>query len=111
MSVREVTPAVLLEMGLPPARLQAELFFEYRTWVLNMFAAGEYSVALKAAMEVLQSDRDRAKIAYLRLTVARLFWKQKRLFRSFVAACDAVITKPIIAGDLFWSLLRRVGLS
>jgi hypothetical protein len=65
-------------------------------------------------VEVLGSnweDIDRRQIADLRLTVARLFWKQKRFVRSFIAACHAVITKPIIAGDLFESLLRRVGLS
>jgi glycosyltransferase involved in cell wall biosynthesis len=113
-SVQEIMPSLLLELGVPHARLQAELFFEYRNWIRNMFVAGEYSVALKAAMEMLEfdwEDIDREKIADLWITVAQLFWKQKRFFRCFVAACRAVITKPIIAGDLFGSLLRRVGLA
>jgi glycosyltransferase involved in cell wall biosynthesis len=111
-SVKETTPALLLELGVPHARLQEELFFEYRNWISNMFVAGEYSASLTAAMEVLESDWegiDRIKIADVWMTVARLFWKQKRFFRSFVAACRAVITQPIIARDLFRSLLRRAG--
>ncbi|MGD0965373.1 MAG: glycosyltransferase [Candidatus Acidiferrales bacterium] len=111
---QEMSEALLLELGVSPARIQAELFFEYRNWIRNTFVAGEYSMALKTAVEVLGSnweDIDRRQIADLRLTVARLFWKQKRFVRSFIAACHAVITKPIIAGDLFESLLRRVGLS
>jgi hypothetical protein len=110
-SVHEITPAVLLGMGVTHARQQAEIFLEYRNWVRNLFVAGEYSVALKAAMEVLGSDCediDQRTIADLRLNVARLYWKQKRFFRCFVAACHAVITKPAIARDLFESLLRRI---
>jgi hypothetical protein len=79
-----------------------------------MFVAGEYAVALKSAMEILESDWediDRGKIADLWLTVAQLLWKQNRFFRSFDAACRAVLIKPVIAGDLFGSLLRRVGLA
>jgi hypothetical protein len=111
-SVKEISQSLLLELGVSNARLQAELFFEYRNWIRNTFKAGEYSVALKTAVEVLESDWediDRGQIADLRLTVARLFWKQKRFFKSFVAACHAVITRPMIAGELFGSLLRRVG--
>jgi glycosyltransferase involved in cell wall biosynthesis len=110
-SVQEITSAVLLRMGVTHARQQAEIFREYRNWVRNLFVAGEYSVALKAAMEVLGSDCediDQRIIADLRLNVARLYWKQKRFFRCFVAACHAVITKPAIARDLFESLLRRI---
>ena len=113
-SVQEISQSLLLELGVPPARLQAQLFWGYQDWVQNMFRAGEYPVALKTAVEVLGfdwEDVDRRQIADLRLMVARLFWKQKRFIRSFLAAGHAVITKPIIAGDLFGSLLRRVGLS
>jgi hypothetical protein len=110
-SVHEITPAVLLGMGVTHAQQEAEIFLQYRIWIRNLFVAGEYSVALKAAMEALGSDCediDQRTIADLRLNVARLYWKQKRFFRCFVAACHAVITKPAIARDLFESLLRRI---
>jgi hypothetical protein len=109
--VQEITPAVLVGMGVTPARQQAEIFVQYRNWIRNMFVAGDYSVALKAAMEVLQSDLediDRGEIADLRLRVAQLYWKQDKFYRCFVAACHAVITKPAVARDLFESLLRRI---
>jgi glycosyltransferase involved in cell wall biosynthesis len=110
-SVQEITPAVLVVMGVTPVRQQAEIFVQYRNWIRNMFVAGDYSVALKAAMEVLQSDLediDRGEIADLRLRVAQLYWKQDKFYRCFVAACHAVITKPAVARDLFESLLRRI---
>ena len=65
-----------------------------------MFVAGEYPVALKTGVEVLGSSRealDRKKISDLRLVVARLVWKHKKLSWSFDAACHAVITTPILA--------------
>jgi glycosyltransferase involved in cell wall biosynthesis len=112
-SVTEITPAVLLGMGVTHAQQQTAIFVEYRTWIRNLFIAGEYSLALKAAMEILGTnweDIDQGEIADLWLNVARLYWKQKRFFKCFVAACHAVITEPVIARDLFGSLLRRIGL-
>lgn len=112
-SVQEISESLLLEMGVTHARLQAALFWGYQDWVYNMFLAGEYSVALRTALEVLGSDWedvDRRQIADLRLMVGRLFWKQKRFLRSLVAACHAVVAKPILARDLFESLWRKVGL-
>jgi glycosyltransferase involved in cell wall biosynthesis len=113
-SVQEISEPLLLEMGVPHAQLQSALFWGYQDWVYNMFLAGEYPVALKTALEVLGSDWedvDRRQIADLRLMVGRLFWKQKRFVRSLVSSCHAVVTKPVLARDLFESLLRKVGIS
>jgi hypothetical protein len=112
-SVQEISQSLLLELGVPHARLEAQLFSGYQDWIRNMFMAGEYSAALETAAEVVGSDWeeiDRRQIADLRLTIARLFWKQKRFIRSLVAACHAVITRPIIAAELFGSLWRKVAL-
>jgi hypothetical protein len=110
-SVQELSEELLPKLGISPARLQAELFAEYRNWIRNMCAAGEYSVALKSATEILAAegkDMNRDQTGDLKLTVAQILWKQKRFPRSLVAVCQAVFTKPILAGDLFGSLLRRV---
>jgi hypothetical protein len=112
-TAQEISESFLAEMGVPHAQLQSALFWGYQDWVYNMFLAGEYSVALKTSLEVLGSDWenvDRRQIADLRLMVGRLFWKQKRFIRSFVAACHAVITKPVLAKDLFGSVWRKVSL-
>jgi glycosyltransferase involved in cell wall biosynthesis len=111
--VKQITPAVLSEFGVDEAKQQAGLFSDYRDWIRNMFVAREYSVALTAAIEVLQSDWqavERPKIADLQLMVARLYWKQKKHLRGVLAACKALATQPQIAGDLFGSVLRRLGL-
>jgi glycosyltransferase involved in cell wall biosynthesis len=110
-SVLELSQDLLPKLGISPARLQAELFLEYRNWIRNMCAAGEYSVALKSATEILATegkDMNRDQTGDLKLTVAQICWKQKRFLRSLVAMCQAVFTKPVLAGDLFGSLLRRV---
>lgn len=113
-SVQEISESVLLDMGIPRTQFQSALFWGYQDWIYNMFLAGEYSVALKTALEVLGSDWenvDRRQIADLRLMVGRLFWKQKRFVRSLVSSCHAVVVKPILARDLCESLMRKLGLS
>ena len=110
--VKEITPSVLSELGVSEAKQQAGLFADYRDWIRNMFIAREYAVALKAAIEVLESDWDtveRPKIADLQLMVARLYWKQKKHFRSMLAASRALMTRPQVMGDLFGSFLRHLG--
>jgi len=110
-SVQEISQSLLLEWGVPDARLQEQLFWGYQDWIHNMFLAGEYTVALKTAVDVLRSDWegiDQREVADLRLMVARLFWKKKRFIRSLVAACHALITSPIVASDLFASAWRKV---
>jgi len=112
-SVQEISQSLLLELGVPDTRLQEQLFWGYKDWIQNMFLAGEYTVALKTAVDVLGSDWegiDQRQVADLRLMVARLFWKKKRFIRSLVAACHAVFTSPILARDLFESLWRKVAL-
>jgi len=112
-SVEEISESLLVELGVPPARLEAQLFLGYQDWIRNMFMAGEYSAALETAVKVLESEWeeiDRKEIADLRMTVARLLWKKKKFIKSLGAACRAVITKPVLAGDLFDSLWRKFAL-
>ena len=97
------------------ARQIAKLWLsDCRDWILNMCAAGECSVALEAALGILRSDLqclDRQQIAEFYLTVARLYWRQKRLLSSFLAASRALMTCPDVAGRLLRLLVRRVGLA
>ena len=112
-SVQEISQSLLLELGVPHARLQAQLFWGYQDWIHNMFMAGEYSVALKTAVEVLGSDWediDRRRDCRSAADGCPALLETEKIYRSFVAACHAVITSPIIARDLFGSLWRKVGL-
>ena len=112
-SAKVITPELLARMGVSEAELQTSLFTDYRDWIRNMFAAKEYSAALKIAADVLQSEWvyvDRQEIADLQLTAARLYWRQKQFPKSFVAACHAVRQHPALAKYFGQTLLRRVGL-
>ena len=111
-AVPEISEPLLLEMGVTPAQLQAELFRGYQDWIKNMFLAGEYAVALTTARDVLASDStgvDQKQIADLRLMVGRLYWKQKKYFRGLAAACQALVVEPGLGQDLLRRFLRRFG--
>jgi cellulose synthase/poly-beta-1,6-N-acetylglucosamine synthase-like glycosyltransferase len=108
-SVMEITPEALAALGVTKARQQSELASERRQWIRNMCMAGEYSVALQAALETLQSDLEyveRWQIADLHLIVARLYWRQKKFLSSLLAAAYAVVTRPVVAGRPLNSMLR-----
>jgi hypothetical protein len=110
-SFKEISESLLPELGVSRAQFQALLFWSYQDWVYNMFLAGEYSVALKTALEVLASDWegvDRKQIADLRLMVGRLFWNQKSFVRGFISTCHAIMMKPVLVKTAFESLRRKV---
>jgi glycosyltransferase involved in cell wall biosynthesis len=113
-SIPEISESFLPALGVSPAQFQAALFWSYQDWVYNMFLAGEYSVALKTALEVLASDWegvDRKQIADLRLMVGRLLWKQRQFVPSLVSASRAVVAKPTLVRELQQSLWRKARLS
>jgi glycosyltransferase involved in cell wall biosynthesis len=99
-SAKEITPALLTDMGISEATQQTSAASEYLFWLRTMYAAGEYAVALKAVLEVLHSpDRkyaQRWQVADLRLMAARLYWKQRRFARGLLTAGHAFMTRPVI---------------
>ena len=91
---------------------QRQLASDLRDWARNLCNAGEYSAALKTALEALRCDLDyveRWMVADLRFTVARLLWKQGRPLKSGISAAHAVLTYPIMLGRPLKPLLRRIG--
>jgi glycosyltransferase involved in cell wall biosynthesis len=111
-SVKEITRESLASLGVTIARQNNKIASYRRDWIRNMCTAGEYSAALKAALETLQSDLEyveRWQIADLYLVVAKLWWRQKRFTKSFLAIGHAVITWPDVAVRLLEALLRRLG--
>jgi glycosyltransferase involved in cell wall biosynthesis len=96
-SVREVTPAALVAMGVSEAQQQSDLASDYRSWIESMEASGEYAVALKVTLEALRSGwshTSHSEIAEFYFTASRLCWKEKRIFASVFAACQALARKP-----------------
>ena len=111
-SVKEITPAVLVELGVSEARQQAALAVEYRGWIHSLCRTGEWSGALNAAIEMAKSSDwkqiERRARADMQLEVARLYWKNHRFLRGIVAVGQAVITRPRVAGRPLGRLLRRL---
>jgi hypothetical protein len=101
-SVEELTPAVLVALGVSEAKQQSALANEYRGWIRSMCGAGEWSGALNAAIEMLQSSDwkhiERRTVADMRLEVAQLYWKNRRLWKSIITVGQAVTTRPMVAG-------------
>jgi hypothetical protein len=107
--VKEITPVVLAGLGVTETKLQATLASECRWWIRSVFAAGQDELALKSAVEMLRGDwkhAERWHIADVQLIVARIYWRQKRFLSSFLAACRAVLIRPILVGRPFNSTLR-----
>ena len=113
-SVKEITAESLVALGVTKASQRRELASEMQRWIRYMHMAGEYPVALQAALETLQSDLEhleRRQIADLHLIIAQLYWEQRKFISSFFAVAHAVATRPVVAGRPLRSVLRRLGLS
>ena len=95
----EITGAVLAQLGVTYAKQQQELALDRQQWIRNRCAVGEHTLALGAAVEILESDLkhvERWLIADLQILVARLYWRQGKFARSCLSAAHAFIMRPII---------------
>jgi hypothetical protein len=113
-SVEEVTPALLARLGVSAAMIETALATRCNEWVRNMCRAGEYSVALQAAVEFLDSSdlelAERRPIADLWLAAAWLHWRQKGFVSSLRAVAHAVMARPVVVGRPLKQLLERLEL-
>jgi hypothetical protein len=112
-SVKEITPKALTALGVTKAQQQSKLISDRRQWIKHMCIAREYSVAIEAALDTLQSDLEFVEpwqIADLHLVIARLFWRQRKYLSSLFATGKAIVTRPLVAGRPVKSILRWLGL-
>jgi Glycosyl transferase family 2 len=114
-AVTEISPAFLVKLGVTEAMQQSDLASDFRDWVRIMIAAAEYSGALKATVEFLQTSdwklAETWQIADLWLTAAQLYWAQEEFLSSILATARAVMVRPVVLGRPVKSLLRRIGLA
>jgi hypothetical protein len=111
-TIREITPSVLVELGVSEVKQQANLASDCRNWIRSITAAGEYSAALNAAIDFLRSDLkfiEKWQIADLYLTIAQLYWRKGEFRKGGLAAGRAVITRPLVMGRALRPLLRGLG--
>jgi hypothetical protein len=114
-AVTEITPELLVGLGIDEAKQRTALATGYNGWMQIMMAAKEWPAALNAANEMLNLS-DPKKLgpratADMRLEIARLYWKNNRYSMSVISAVHAVITRPRLAGRPFVRLLHRFGLA
>jgi len=102
-SAKEITPAVLVALGVSCAEQQTALLYSYCAQVHCMRALGEWSAALSLAVEMLRSSTDwkyvdRGAMANMRLKAAVVYWKNNRFLQSIFTAGHAVMTRPMLVG-------------
>ena len=109
-SETRLTPAVLSQLGVSEAKLRASIAGRLLRSVQNMYAIGEYSVAMGTFTEALHSSdwkyANARVIADLHLLGARLFWRQNRFGQSIVSAVRAFVARPLVLGRPLRGLLR-----
>lgn len=113
-SVGEITPKVVADLGISLAAQQSFLGKQWEIWIGFLCMSGQEHAALCAALEVLRSDLrhvERRRVSDLHLTVAWLYWKEKRLSRSVLSAGRAFAMRPQVAGRPLKALLVRLGIA
>jgi hypothetical protein len=109
-SLEEITPAVLVQLGVSEAIQQANLCRLYLGRIRSMYDAGEYSSALNLTTEILRSPSwtcaEKWVIADVHLTVGRLYWRQRRVWRGILNTGYAGIRRPMILGRPIKAMFR-----
>jgi Glycosyl transferase family 2 len=113
--VKEITPSLLLQLGVSEARQQTAFALDCRDWICNMSIAGEHSSALAAVTETLQSPdiehADKRPVADLWLAAAQLRWRQQRYLSSLLGIAHATVVRPAVAGRPIKGFLSRLKLA
>jgi hypothetical protein len=111
-SVAEITPALLVELGVNEAAQGAAVVGRYIWSIRTMCDIGEYAAGLKVLKELLCScewkHANNRAIADIRLLAARAYWRQKSFGSSLLSASRAVITRPIVFARPLRALGRRL---
>jgi Glycosyl transferase family 2 len=109
-SANEITPRVLDELGLNCAGQRTVVARSYLTCIQSMLDAGEDSLASEVMTKMASCGDWRYLesnlIADHWLLAARVFWRERRVNKSFLAASRALLSRPIILGRPLKQLLR-----
>jgi hypothetical protein len=110
-AAEDITPSVLAQCGVSHARQQSEIALDAYQWIRNRCAVGEYSLAINAIRELLQSDLEHVErwlVADLWLLNARLHWKLGFFVTGCCAAARAFGVRPIVIGRPVKRMLQRI---
>jgi len=111
-SAKQITPALLTQMGVSKAKQKNKLAEGYLSLIRQMYAAGGYASVLEAAEELFRlckGERVESKCASdIHILSAKVHWKQKRILPSFFSLARAVHARPKIVGRPLIPFLRRL---
>ena len=113
-TVREITPSTLATLGVEETAQRNSVVTDGRIWIRHMMTAGDYAAALAAARRIVESSLDHVEpyqVSELYLSVAELYWREKRIWKCVIAAGQAVLARPILIGRPLKPLLHRLGLA
>jgi hypothetical protein len=113
-SGQEITPEVLIGLGVGEGKQQTALVLQYLRWIGNMRLLGEYGSASGLWREMLRSCSwkhiEKRVAAEAWLTAAPLYWHEGRFLQSLGAAFRAFAARPVVAGRPLKRLLQGAGL-
>lgn len=112
-AIKQLTPAVLAEMGVSEATQKNHLAEGYFSLIKQMYKAREFAAVLEAAAEMLKLCEDdvaqRRYISDVHLICAAAYSKQGRILSCVLSFWRAVLARPQVVGRPLKPLLRRLG--
>jgi glycosyltransferase involved in cell wall biosynthesis len=112
-STNEITPELLVRMGVSEAEQGKELANGYFGYINHVYGAGYYAAVPEATAEMFQTCRgkylDSRLISDMHLLCAKAYWKQGKIVRSLISCGRAAYARPRLVGRPFRPLLRLRG--
>lgn len=100
-SIPEMTPAVLMELGLSKSAQQTNTARGYLRCVRNLYRSGEHTLALEAIGALHSEELENAEkwvIADSYLWAGKLYWREHKIARSIVSFLRALVIRPLMLG-------------
>ncbi len=110
-SASEITPELLIRMGVSESEQEQRHLEEYRKWIRAISDTGEGSAAIEVREEALRmkwKHVDKGLIADLCLTTAKLYWEDGRRLKALVLVSRATLLQPALADRFIDAALRRL---
>ena len=109
-SAKEITPALLAEMGVSEAVQKKSLASGYFGYINHMFEAGAYEAVPEATVEMLEVCRGKhlepSLISEMHILSARAFWRQGRIISGVLSIARAGLARPRVLGRPLKRFLR-----
>lgn len=111
-SVTEITPALLVGMGVSEIRQENALAEGFLSLMEDIYRAGGNTTVPELAAEMFKlcpsQGVDQRYISSAYILSAKAYWKQGRVFHSFLSFAHAVLARPRVMGRPLKPLLRRL---